>query len=238
VSGQDRATDASLVFLLDVDNTLLDNDRLKDDLAGRLREIIGVQQAERFWEIYEQVRGEQGFVDYPRTVRLLAQETRNPGLQTMLMQLLDTWDFRSYLYPHTLDTIAYLESLGTAVILSDGDSVFQPLKIKRSGLSDAVDGRVLVYVHKENELPAVFSLYPADHYVAVDDKPRIVSSLEKACPATFTTILVKQGKYADAGPFSPPPDYVVGEIGDLRYFSRQQFLSGQYAAISRGLSQS
>ncbi|MDQ2743811.1 MAG: HAD family hydrolase, partial [Chloroflexota bacterium] len=128
------------------------------------------------------------------------------------------------LYPHVLETLAYLKTLGTTVILSDGDSVFQPLKIKESGLAAAVDDHVLVYVHKEQELAKVFAAYPADHYVAVDDKPRILDALERDCPTTFTTILVRQGKYAtEADQVSLKPDYAIEHIGELRDFLRDQF---------------
>lgn len=215
---------APLVFLLDVDNTLLDNDRLKSDLAVCIERSIGAGRASRFWELYEQVRAERGYVDFPRTVDLLAAECRDERLKTKLTTLLTTFPFKDYLYAQVPETLTYLKTLGTVVILSDGDSVFQPLKIRESGLEADVDGRVLVYVHKEHELAKVFSSYPARHYVAVDDKPRIVAALERDCPETFTTVLVLQGKYAQAEDVSPKPDYVVAEIGALRSFTREQFL--------------
>src|SRR4051812_13368384 len=179
----------SLVFLLDVDNTLLDNDQLKSDLADRVRELAGPARAERFWQIYEAVRKEQDFVDYPLTARRWAGQDGDPELGKQIEQLLNDVPFTSYLYPHVLEVLAYLRSFGTVVILSDGDTVFQPYKIRCSGLEDAVEGNVLVYVHKEDELPEVFARFPADHYVVVDDKPRIISALEACCPSTFTTIL-------------------------------------------------
>jgi FMN phosphatase YigB (HAD superfamily) len=213
----------SVVFLLDVDNTLLDNDQLKADLAAQIEHTIGPERAARFWELYEEVRHEKDYVDFPGTLRRFAQEYGDAQAQSVTA-IVDTVPFSHYLYPHVLGTVAYLNSLGEAVILSDGDPVFQPFKIKQSGLEAAVQGRVLIYVHKEDELPNVFAAYPADHYVAVDDKPRIVSALEASCPATFTTILVLQGKYARPDEARPRPDFIIKHIADLRGFSLQQFL--------------
>lgn len=214
-----------LTFLLDVDNTLLDNDALKRDLGGAIERRVGPGRATRFWDLYEEVRRERDYVDFPETVRRLAAETGDPAVAHELTELLYTWPFQSYLYPHALDTISYLKQLGTVAILSDGDSVFQPLKIRGSGLFDAVDGHVLIYIHKEENLPEVLQRFPADHYVMVDDKARIASALERLCPADFTTILVLQGKYARDRGVMPAPDYVIENIGDLRRFTRQQFLA-------------
>lgn len=219
-SGTGRKT---LAFLLDIDNTLLNNDLLKADLASDLRRRLGPKRAARFWELYEQVREDEDFVDYPRTVELLAEEYHNPGMARDLRHMLGNLPFRRYLYPGVLETIAYLKTMGTVVILSDGDSVFQPLKIRESGLEEAVNGHVLISVHKEDELGAVFAAYPADHYVMVDDKPRILAALETCCPTEFTTVLVCQGKYAHEGA-SRKPDYVVQHIADLQEFARAQFL--------------
>ncbi|HEX6508525.1 MAG TPA: HAD family hydrolase [Chloroflexota bacterium] len=213
-----------IVFMLDVDNTLLDNDALKADLADRLRQLLGENAAERFWEIYEQVRQDEDVVDYPETVKRFVDERGDGGLRSSLVQILDTIPFSSYLYPHAIETIEYLKTIGVPVIVSDGDPVFQPLKILRSGLEAAVDGRVLIYVHKEEHLPDVFRRYPARHYVAIDDKPRILSLLESCCPSTFTTVLVLQGHYGVEGEHTPPPDMVIQRIGDLRNVSKDQFL--------------
>ena len=224
-----------LVFLLDVDNTLLDNDRLKADLQRDILESLGPERADRFWQIYEDVRAEGDYVDYPTTIERIVDEYGDPIMRERLEQLLDRIDFKSYLYPHVLDAIARMKRFGTVVILSDGDSVFQPEKIKKSGLEVATDGHVLVYVHKEKELARVFERYPADHYVMVDDKPRITAALEKMCPTTFTTILVLQGKYAQAaGEYSPKHDIVVERIGDLRTFGREQFLASARADVVPG----
>ncbi|MBV9279054.1 MAG: HAD family hydrolase [Chloroflexi bacterium] len=221
----------SLVFLLDVDNTLLDNDRLKEDLQRTIEERIGQERARRFWEVYEDVRQDEDFVDYPETVRRMVVEYRDPGLGEQLQAILDAVPFTSYLYPHVMEAIAHLNTMGTAVILSDGDSVFQPQKIKKSGLEAAVEGRVLIFVHKELELPTVFERYPADHYVVVDDKARIIAALERECPTRFTTVLVLQGKYAHPEDFDPKPDLVVPHVGDLRTFPKDRFLAGSHDRV-------
>jgi len=223
---ESQASDTpSIVFLLDVDNTLLDNDRLKADLQRRFLALLGQERSDRFWQIYEEVRQDEDFVDYPLTFKRMAEEQNDPELRTSLETVLEGLQFSSYLYPGVLGMLAYLRALGTPVILSDGDHVFQPYKIRYSGLERAVDGRVLIYVHKEKELAGVFAHFPADHYVAVDDKPRILAALESECPTTFTTILVLQGKYASEGPSTPAPDYVIDRIAALHAFSRERFLA-------------
>lgn len=223
---------AKLVFLLDVDNTLLDNDRLKADLQREILELLGAARADRFWQIYEAVRAELDYVDYPTAIDRMANEYGDPTIRERLERLLDRIDFKRYLYPHVMDAIARMKRFGTVVILSDGDSVFQPEKIKKSGLEAAADGHVLVYIHKEKELAQVFERFPADHYVMVDDKPRITAAFENLCPGTFTTILVLQGRYAQAASdYSPKPDIVVERIADLRTFGREQFLVSARADV-------
>jgi FMN phosphatase YigB (HAD superfamily) len=214
-----------IVFLLDVDNTLLDNDRLKDDLAKLVASIVGQRRAPRFWEIYEEVRREEDFVDYPETVRRWGLECRDPQAAGQLMAILGNLPFQDYLYPHVFGTLAYLETIGATAIVSDGDTVFQPLKIRKSGLEAAVHGNVMITTHKERELEAVFVRFPAEHYVAVDDKPHILASMNRDFPTTFTTILVKQGKYAMENDVKPSPDYTVQSFGDLRNLSVESFLS-------------
>jgi FMN phosphatase YigB (HAD superfamily) len=204
-----------VAFLLDVDNTLLDNDRLKADLAARIESEIGTKRARRFWDIYEEVRSEASFVDYPATVSRWAAESQDQPGGERLMAVLDHVPFRDYLYPLALDTIAYLQTMGTVAIVSDGDQVFQALKIQRSGLAESVHGNVLITVHKERELKRVFARFPARHYVVVDDKPSILSALGRECPATFTTILVMQGRYAAQPARDLKPDHVVNSIGEL-----------------------
>lgn len=214
----------SLVFLLDVDNTLLDNDRLKHDIDSGLRRMVGDQATDRFWEIYEQVRQERDVVDYPLTVQRWAAERQDQTLGSQVRDYLDGLPFRDYLYPHVFEVIDHLKECGTPVILSDGDQVFQRRKIHNSGLDSAVDGNVLIYVHKEAELNDVFDRYPAGRYVVVDDKPRILSALERDCPTEFTTIMVMQGHYAKAGEYAPLPDVEVSSIADLRSFTCAEFV--------------
>lgn len=224
---------ADLVIFLDVDNTLIDNDRLKADLAAAIQQEIGPERAARFWEMYEEVRQEEDFVDFPLTVDRMEEEFHDEALGNRLRQLLWSWPFKKYLYPGALDAIRHLKTLGVVAILSDGDSVFQPLKIERSGLAAAVDGNILIYVHKEEELKDVFSRYPARHYVAVDDKPRIISALERDCPETFTTVLVLQGKYGHTSDLETQPDYIIRHIADLCTFTRSQLTSPAHAGSQR-----
>lgn len=217
-------TPRPLVFLLDVDNTLLNNDALKADLGVRVQELAGAERTRGFWRLYEDIREKYGYVDLPATVREWALKFDDPTMGERLDDVLISIDFRHYLYPHVLETVAYLESLGTVTILSDGDRVFQALKIRNSGLTEAVGGRVVISVHKEAELAAVFAAYPADHYVMVDDRPRILAALEQECPATFTTVLVLQGEHAVQSEYEPAPDFVVPDIAELRRFTLTDFL--------------
>jgi hypothetical protein len=225
---------ADLVFVLDVDNTLLNNDEAKAGISARVEQLEGPRRAHRFWELYELVRDEKGYVDFPTTVVRLAEEEGDPALRETLSRMLDNFPFRDYLYPHALDTIAYLNSIGEATVVSDGDPAFQPHKIKESGIAEAVNGRVLVVVHKEEELDKVFGAFPARHYVAIDDKPRIISALERYCPTTFTTILVEQGKYAAESRYQPIPDITVASIADVRAITRSEFLHPHTGQPSTG----
>lgn len=222
--GRDDAP-TRLAFLLDVDNTLLDNDRLKDDVDRSIDRLLGEERARRFWEVYEEVRRERDYVDFPHTIDRVVAECNDPEIGRELNDLLTDWPFSLYVYPRAFQTIEHLKAFGTVVIVSDGDRVFQPRKIRQSGLEAAVDGNVLVYVHKEEQLQDVFTRYSADTYVAVDDKPRIIAALEEICPSEFTTILVLQGKYAEDQTFVPKPDYVIKRIGDLEKFSREDFVT-------------
>jgi FMN phosphatase YigB (HAD superfamily) len=216
-----------LVFLLDVDNTLLDNDALKAEIGRRIEALVGPEPARRFWVLYEEVRQEQDFVDYPETLRRFIHEYGESAKPKRLREIFGTLPFSSFLYPGVLETLAHLRSLGTVVILSDGDQVFQPLKIRRSGLEKAVGGNVLIYVHKEHELPRVFDRYPADHYVVVDDKSRILSAMEEDSPSTFITVFVLQGHYAQEGVSEPAPDFVIHHISELSSFTKERFLQGR-----------
>lgn len=208
-----------LVFLLDVDNTLLDNDRFADDLRDHLTQEFGADGCERYWRIYEQVRDEKGYADYLETLQRFRPDMQeDPRLLRMSPYLLD-YPFAERLYPQALEALAHLASLGLTVILSDGDVVFQPRKIQRSGIWAAVDGRVLVSLHKAHQMQAVQQLYPAHHYVMVDDKPSLLASMKDALGDNITTVFVRQGHYAaESTPsdVSPEPDIVIERIADLR----------------------
>ncbi|HMF14874.1 MAG TPA: HAD family hydrolase [Gemmataceae bacterium] len=207
-----------VVFLFDVDNTLLDNDRVAADLRRHLTETFGAERQERYWVLFEQLRQELGYADYLGALqRYRIENPRDPHILELSSYLLD-YPFANRLYPGSLDAIAHCQQLGPCVILSDGDVVFQPRKVERSGLWEAVDGKVLIYVHKELELDDVEQRYPAGHYVLVDDKLRILTAAKKTWNSRLTTVWPKQGHYARdpaAVRNYPPPDIAVERIGDL-----------------------
>ncbi len=216
------ASDTAVVFLLDVDNTLLDNDGVQDDLSDHLEREFGRESSERYWEIFEQLRSELGYADYLGALQRyrLQQEgsgRHDPRLLLMSSFLVD-YPFAQRLYPQALEVIAHLDGFGQTVILSDGDVVFQPRKVQRSGLWDAVEGRVLIYIHKERVLDDVQRRFPAAHYVAVDDKLRILAAMKQSLQERLITVLPRQGHYAlDPRNVSayPSADLSVERIGDL-----------------------
>jgi len=219
----------TLVFLIDVDNTLIANDDVKSDLDAHIKVELGPTLAARFWEIYEQVRAETGVVNIPLALARLREQTTPAELdeQTYLHvhSIFDHYPFFHALYPYTLETLQYLRTLGLTVIVSDGDMFFQAEKIFESDLAEAVEGRVVIYTHKQQHLDEVLRQYPADHYVMIDDKPQILADSKPMLGDRLTTVLVKQGKYA-AGPMPAnfTPDISVSHIADLRNFSAEQFL--------------
>lgn len=221
-----------LVFFIDVDNTLIDNDGVKKDLDAHLRVELGPELADRFWELYEQVRAEEGVVDIPAALRRLRQGTSLAELdeQTFLhvVSIFDNYPFYRALYPHVVETLEHLCTIGLTVIVSDGDRVFQAEKIFNSNLAEIVEGRVLLYVHKQQHLDEMMRLYPADHYAMIDDKPQILADSKAIMGDRLTTVFVKQGKYA-AGelPANFRPDISVLHIGDLRTYGAEQFLKVQ-----------
>jgi len=208
---------SAVVYLLDVDNTLFDSDRLIVDLMRYLDETVGHECQQHYWTIFDRLREELGYADYLGALqRYRAEYPRDPRLLTLSSFLID-YPFANRLYPESLDVIEHLRAWGPTVILSDGDVVFQPRKVGRSGLRDAVEGRVLIYIHKEQELDDVEQRYPADHYVLVDDKIRILSAAKGVWGGRLTTVFVRQGHYArdPAVATYPPADVVVDRIGDL-----------------------
>jgi FMN phosphatase YigB (HAD superfamily) len=207
-----------VVFLLDVDNTLLDNDRVATDLSRYLIQAFGEERQKRYWALFEELRRELGYADYLGALqRYRVENPRDPHLLRVSSYLVD-YPFANRLFPGSLDAIEHLNGWGPTVILSDGDVVFQPRKVDRSGLSEAVGGRVLIYIHKEHELDDVERRYPARHYVLVDDKVRILSAVKAVWGKRVTTVFPRQGHYAlDAADVAkyPPPDVTVPHIGDV-----------------------
>lgn len=219
----------TLVFLLDVDNTLLDNDSIKEDWNKQLQVALGPKLSRRFWEIYEQVRKERGIVDIPLALSRLREQTPSTELDEQTYQyvhsIFDNYPFYKRLYPYAIETLDYLRTMGLTVIVSDGDMVFQAEKIIKSQLAEAVEGRVLLFAHKQEYLDEIMRTYPADHYVMIDDHPQILHDSKKIMRDRLTTIFVKQGHYATSQlPQGFVPDLTVSHIGDLRNYSREQFL--------------
>jgi hypothetical protein len=206
-----------ICFLIDVDNTLLNNDRVADDLKNYLTREVGAGRQECYWALFEQIRQELGYADYLGALqRYRIQYPHEPHLLEVSRYLIN-YPFANRLYPGSLDVIEYLSGFGTTAILTDGDVVFQPLKIERSGIFDAVEGRVLVYIHKEQELHEIERLFPAGHYVMIDDKIRILTDAKKIWGDRLTTVFPRQGHYAlspDVVNY-PEPDITIERISDL-----------------------
>ena len=210
-----------VVFLFDVDNTLLDNDHVAADLKQYLIREVGHACAEQYWAIFEQLRTELGYADYLGTLqRFRIQHPRDLRLLAVSSYLIN-YPFANRLLPSSLDAIAHVSQWGPAVIFSDGDVVFQPRKVERSGLFEAVAGRVLIYIHKEQELDDVAQRHPADHYVLIDDKIRILTAVKTLWGERLTTVFPRQGHYAHAADVAsyPAPDITVERIGDLLNYS-------------------
>jgi FMN phosphatase YigB (HAD superfamily) len=211
-------TPNKVVFLFDVDNTLLDNDRVTADLRRHLEKEVGAEGSRSYWSIFEQLRNELGYADYLGALqRYRSENPHDPRLLTISRFLID-YPFANRVFPHALDVIDLVKQWGPAAILSDGDVVFQPRKVERSGLFEAVDGNVLIYVHKEQELDDVARRFPAGHYVMVDDKLRILAAIKKIWGEHVTTVFVRQGHYAvdpEITAAYPPADVAFDQIGDL-----------------------
>lgn len=218
----------STVFLFDVDNTLIDNDRVAEDLKRYLADKVGVSKGRRYWEIFEQLRTELGYADYLGALqRYRIEQPRDPKLLAVSHFMID-YPFANRLFPESLDAVEYARRLGRAVILSDGDVVFQPRKIDRSGLYEIFVGHVLIYIHKELELEDVEAKYPATHYVMVDDKVRILAAIKKHWGARVTTVFPRQGHYAlDTAQVAqyPKPDITLERIGELQKYSLDEILA-------------
>lgn len=221
---------ADLVVLIDVDNTLIDNDRVQAHLSEYLLSNYGAATRDRYWEIFEELRTELGYADYLGTLeRYRLEAMHDPRVLRMGCWLVD-YPFADRLYPGALDAVRHAQKFGRAVILSDGDAVFQPRKVDRSGIWRAVDSHVLIYIHKEQELDDVERLYPAKHYIMIDDKLRILTAMKQIWGERLTTVFPRQGHYAtdpEAVRLYPPADLTLEHIGDLLEHDLSVFLKNQ-----------
>ena len=224
----------SLVFMIDLDNTLLDNDGVKTDIKARMREILGPRMDARFWELYEIVRKDLEVIDFYDQFRRLRIEF--PDERARIDQAADAiaaWEFSSRMYPRALETIQHLKTMGMPIVVSDGDPVFQPTKIWKCGVTQAVDGRVLIFVHKEKYLPAVETQFPAEHFVLIDDKPGILMRSKAALGDRLITVHVLQGKYATDPKYAVDykPDIVAPTISDLLSYDAARFRDAARANV-------
>ena len=206
------------VFLFDVDNTLLNNDRVTEDLKRHLEAKVGPERSQHYWQFFEAIRSELGYADYLGALqRYRLEYPHDPNLLAVSYFLM-SYPFANRLFPNSIDAVQHVAQWGPAVILSDGDVVFQPHKVYRSGLFELFQGNVLIYVHKEQELADVEDRYPAEHYVVVDDKLRILHAIKQIWKARVTTVFVRQGHYAHDPEIwnkYPPADIGLERIGDL-----------------------
>jgi FMN phosphatase YigB (HAD superfamily) len=211
-------SDSDVVFLFDCDNTLLDNDGIQKDLSDRLDRDFGSESRDRYWAIFGELRAKLGYADYLGALQRFRQKGGSDTRLLLLCSFLLDYPFSSRLYPRALDTVSHLRARGLTVILSDGDAVFQPRKLESSGLWAAVEGRVLVYIHKERMLDDVAQRYPARRYVMVDDKLSVLTAMKSIWKQRLTTVFPRQGHYAldpKNVAANPPADLTVEHIGDL-----------------------
>ncbi len=221
------SNEAYLVFMIDIDNTLIDNDRVKVDVDNRIRELIGPEMSKRFWELYEVVRKEMDGVDIPMTLNRIEPEFKDKQLYRRFYRLWMDFPYRDYIFPGVFEALEYIKGFGVPVILSDGDASFQLRKIVQSGISRAVDGNVLIYLHKDHHFEDIETAFPAYHYVMVEDKPTLLAAAKNFFEDRLTTVLVQQGKYAKEKA-SRLPDLVLPRIADLRNFNADQFKSDRF----------
>lgn len=225
--------DAQVAFLFDVDNTLLDNDRVKADFAAGIEDAVGKSAGDRFWQIYEDVRRMRDYVDYPHTLQRFREAFPNEPAFPEVAELVLGYPYESVLYPGALEVLAKVQSVGPAAIVTDGDPVYQAAKIARAGLADAVERRVFLFAHKEAHLVDVKEALPADRYVIFDDKLSVLNALERLDERVFT-VHVRQGHYGRAAATdNPPPDRSIDRIGDLLDLDLSSFLSDSGKARHR-----
>lgn len=211
----------ALTFLFDVDNTLLDHDRVTADLRRNLDRSIGTERAKIYWELFETLRTELGYADYLGALQAFRTRFLDEPDLLAISQYLLNYPFANRLFPSSLDAVAHAREAGPTVILSDGDVVFQPQKIFRSGLHEVFDGNVLLYIHKEQELASVEARYPSKHYVMLDDKLRILTAMKAVWGQRLTTVFVRQGHYAKDPAIAqyPAADLTIDHIGDFQNLS-------------------
>jgi FMN phosphatase YigB (HAD superfamily) len=226
-----------VVFLFDVDNTLLDNDRVTRDLRRYLETEVGHERNERYWAIFEALRAELGYADYLGALQRYRVECPYDSHLLTVSTFLIDYPFANRLFPNSIDAIEHCRQWGPTVILSDGDVVFQPRKVERSGLFEAVEENILIYIHKELELTDVERRYPAEHYVMIDDKLRILTAMKKVWGERVTTVFVRQGHYArDPKETSkyPPADISLERIGDLLNYDLPALSKGDSPRLTLG----
>jgi FMN phosphatase YigB (HAD superfamily) len=219
-----------IVFLVDVDDTLLENDHIQNDLKRHIEREFGSECRDRFWAIQEQLFNELGYRDYLGALQRFRVEHPYEHHLVSAASFLVDYPFANRLYPGALDVLERFRAWGRTVILSDGDVVFQPRKVERSGIFEAVEGQVLIYIHKEEALDDVERRYPAQHYVLVDDKLRILAAVKKVWGDRVTTVFVRQGKFAHdprVVASYPPADLTVERIGDLLGYDLPALVAGQ-----------
>ena len=231
-----------VVVLLDVDNTLLDNDRIVADLMRYLEQVVGDDRQQRYWTIFEELRIELGYADYLGALQRYRVEHPRDTHLLGVSSFLVNYPFADRLYPRSLDVVDHCKQWGPAVILSDGDVVFQPRKVERSGLFEAVDKNVLIYVHKELELEDVSRRYPAEHYILVDDKLRILTAVKQVWASRVTTVFPRQGHYAhdpEVLAKYPKADITLEQVGDLLNYDLPALLAaGRAGSLGSAASQS
>lgn len=207
-----------VVFLLDVDNTLLDNDRVQADLDAHIASLFGADAAKTYWNLYENLREKLGYADYLGAIQQFRLECDDEVRAQDLAAWLLNYPFAGRLYPGASDAIAHLSRFGECVVLSDGDVVLQPRKIAASGIARAVQDRVLIYVHKERMLDDVARRFPARHYVMIEDKLRVLDGMKRRWRERLTTVFVRQGHYANDPVVRkeyPPAQIELGGIREL-----------------------
>lgn len=228
------------VFLVDVDNTLVDNDGIQQDLKDHLEQTYGVAARDRYWRILEDLMVELGYRDYIGALQTFRVEHPSDIELLAMSSFLMDYPFAERLYPRALDVLKRLRSLGPTVILSDGDVVFQPRKVEHAGLARVADGNVLIYIHKEEALEDVERRFPAEHYILIDDKLRILDAVKRIWGTRVTTVFPRQGQYAhDAKVVSalPPPDVTIERIGDLMDIDLVRLLAPQNLESSLKVTQ-